>query len=159
MIRGSIYGDIGVGTFEWEEDMSELSNASVDYYHGRKVVAIEDGGEGMGVACWSIRLDGDAVIQNFDPTYIKPDASLVGMGLQASTLSATQTTLYFGPDNNPSQVSMSLNPTEYAISDPTYTRGELVYPQRSTSSDVIPDYPADREADGPTGEEDDDDGA
>lgn len=156
MICGSAYGDIGDGneTYEWEEDMSEFQVPSVDYYHGRKVVAIEDGGEGTGVACWSIRLDGDAVIQNFDPTYMKPDESLVGMGLQASTLSPTQTTLYFGPDNNPSQVSMSLNPTEYAISDPSYTRGELVYPQRSTPVESVPPYPSEREADGPTGEED-----
>lgn len=141
---------------EVDEEEDEMMTASVDYFHGRKVVSIEDGSEGTDVPVWTIRLDGDALIHNFDPLYTKPDASLVGMGLQSSTLSATQTTLYFGPDNNPAQVSMSLNPTEYAIADPVYTEGELCYPQRSAPAGItLAAHPDERIAEGPADEDND----
>lgn len=114
--------------------MESHGPVSVDYYHGRPVESITEGDGSEEAPCWTLTLEGGAMIHNFDPTYTIPDQGLVGMYFNASTLSATETTLYFGPPDNPKQVRMSLNPIEYAIVDSEYTKGRLVYAQRSDAN-------------------------
>lgn len=135
--------------------MESRGPVSVDYYHGRPVESVTEGDGSADAPCWTITLEGGAMIHNFDPTYEMP-TSLVGMYFNASTLSPTETTLYFGPGDNPKQVSMSLNPIEYAIADSEYTKGKMVYAQRSEANmPAVAQHPDERIADGPTIDEDD----
>jgi hypothetical protein len=48
---------------------------------------------------------------------------------------------------------ITINPVEYAMVDPNYTRGQLVYPQRSNANMgphwEVPEHPDERAAEGP----------
>jgi hypothetical protein len=109
--------------------MEGFGPISVDYYHGRRVESVEDTENG-----WVIKLEGGAEVHNFDPTIDKPTA-IVGAALSMSILGAHQgedrrpvTELRFGLE------SVKLNPIEYAMRDSQYTKGQLVYPQRSNAN-------------------------
>lgn len=131
---------------------------SLDYYHGRRVEDVVDGDGAEGSPVWTIKLEGDALIHNFDPTIAKPKAikgaalTLVILGAHTDQVSRTpKTELRFGLE------TVKLNPMEYAMADPTYTRGELVYAQRSNANmpSALPAMPEDRDAPGPEEHPDD----
>jgi hypothetical protein len=102
---------------------------SADYFNGRRV---EDVVDGEGDAVWTIVYEGGGELHNFDPTIAKP----------TTIKGAAQTMLILGAHTDPETrtpvtevrfglEAVKLNPMEYAICDPNYTSGELVYPQRS----------------------------
>lgn len=131
--------------------MEAFGPVSADYYTGRRVLEVRDGAEGEGNPVWVIVFEGDAVIHNYDPTIPKPTA-IVGAGLTMQVLGGHNadhqpvTELRFGLE------SVMLNPTEWAMSDPTYTKGQLVYAQRSEYNMPrldTPDHPENRTAEGP----------
>lgn len=129
--------------------MESFGPVSADYFNGRLVedVVLGDGGEGNAV--WTIRYEGGGLLHNFDPTIPLPKA----------IKGAQQTQLILGGTQNGAKVTeirfglepIYLNPLEYAIIDPTYTRGEMVYAQRSQANmpSDTPPHPDDRIADGP----------
>lgn len=122
---------------------------SIDYFHGRKVDGVVTGD---GHRIWTIVLSGGAMIHNYDPLIPMPVA-IVGAALTRTLLSAGETRLQFGLEQ------VTLNPLEYTIEDPSYTKGIEVFAQRSNANmpPVVPPEPEGRTADGPS--MDDDDGA
>lgn len=130
--------------------MERFGAVSVDYFTGRKVLAVGEPENTMfpGVV-WAIKFEGDGVIYNFDPT-IKLPSVIVGAALTRCLLETKMTRLQFGLEQ------VILNPIEYAIQDPVHTKGELVFAQRSEANmPSLPDM-SDHVAEGPTGPEDDD---
>lgn len=119
--------------------MEEFGPIAVDYYHGRRVERVEsflDEGKTYtdGTPVWTIYLEGGAEIHNFDPMVPMPTA-IVGAALTLTILGSHEgqerrpvTELRFGLE------SLKLNPIEYAMLDPQYTKGQLVYPQRSRAN-------------------------
>lgn len=128
--------------------MDDFGPVSVDYYHGRRVEEVIDGDGAKDAPVWSIRLEGDAYIHNFDPSIPKP-TTIIGAALTRTLLEARKTRLQFGLEQ------VTLNPMEYAISDPSYTGGQRVYAQRSrynmppVAKLDSPDEPQGRDADAP----------
>lgn len=136
--------------------MESFGPVSLDYFTGRRVLDVQDGQGGEGDPFWTIVLEGDAAIHNFDPTIAKP-MTITGAALTMQVLGGHSvekqpvTELRFGLE------VVLLNPMEYAISDPTYTKNQLVYPQRSEynmpRSTDTPDHPEGRTAEAPGADE------
>lgn len=127
--------------------MENFGPVSVDYFHGRRVEAVEEGGSD-GEPVWTIVLEGGARIENFDPSVPAPTA-IVGAGLTRTILERNKTRLQFGLEE------VTLNPIEYAIVDTNYTKGQRVYTQRSEANmppTLPPDPSPERVVDGPEGE-------
>ena len=119
---------------------------NVDYFTGRTVESVEDI-EGGG---WRINFEGGGSIINYDETLGSPGEGIEQFSLNRVTMSGDSTTIYFGPKSNPLGTSINLNPLEYAITDPAFTEGQEVYPQRPAEvEDRIPPHPDERVADGP----------
>lgn len=129
--------------------------ASVDHYTGRRVVNVKvNKSPGEDEPYWTIEFEGGAVLHNYESETPVPTA-IKGAALSRTILDGKNkvTRLQFGLEE------VVLNPMKYAISDPTYTKGKLVFPQKSEANmfdpQTPPDPSADRIKDGPTGDEDD----
>lgn len=130
--------------------MSEVSGdafgpIAVDYFNGRRVEDVRDGDGAEGSPFWTIELEGEGLIHNYDPSIPKP-TTITGAALTRTILSHEATRLQFGLEE------VQLNPIEYAMVDPTYTDGLIVYPQRSDYNMPleVPDDPSQhRVKDGP----------
>jgi hypothetical protein len=130
-------------------------NVSVDYYNGRRVEEVTEGPGGEGAPVWTIHLADGAVINNYDPTLDMPKtikgAALTMVILNGGGVSGKpMTELRFGLE------VVYLNPLEYTISDPTYTKGVEVYAQRSHANmPRTAPHPDERIQDGPEQQPDD----
>lgn len=161
MIRDSIYGDIPEGdcNVEWKEDMSgvsmeEFGPVSADYFNQRRVEdVVEHMNAKPGEPIWTIKYEGGGMLHNFDikiptPKAIKGAAqTMLILGAHASggaNDGNPVTELRFGLE------TVFLNPTEYAIVDPVFTKGQMVYAQRSRANMPTPPHPDERVADGPS---------
>lgn len=129
--------------------MSSFGPVAVDHFTGRRVEGVDvNNSPAEGEPVWIIVLEGDALIENFDPTIPAPLA-IVGAGLTRTFLERSKTRLQFGLEE------VTLNPLEYAIVDVNYTQGERVYAQRSEANmppSLPPDPSPERVVDGPEGE-------
>lgn len=142
--------------------MEEFGPVSVDYFHGRAVEEVIAGKGGAGDPVWSVRFEGGGLLHNYDPTYSAPPPEIVGMVLTLTQLGIRQTSeagegtvLYFGDRLAPRRMQVHLNALQYAIQDETYTRGEIVYAQRSRANmPPMPTHPDERVVDGPEGSPD-----
>ena len=122
--------------------MEAFGPVSVDYFHGRRVEKVFVGDEN--VECeWGIKFEGGGLVLNYNPLSEKPPEAIVGLALTLSVLGAKETIggkpgtlLYFGTSANPRQYVVLLDPLEYAISDDVFTKGQLVYAQRSEANMV-----------------------
>lgn len=137
--------------------MEEFGPVSVDYFTQRSVVAVtinEEGAEGD--PFWTIEFEGDGKLLNFSPVYPAPE-NLVGKALNRTIMGGQEgLRLYFGTPDNPTGTMLPLDPMHYAISDPDYTGGKVVFAQRSAIN--MPPVDTDRLQEGPA-EDDEDDGA
>lgn len=130
--------------------MSEVSGdafgpVAVDYFTGRRVEDVRDGDGAEGSPVWTIEFQGEALIHNYDPTVPKP-TTITGAALTRTILTHEETRLQFGLEE------VVLNPIQYAIVDPTYTNGQIVFAQRSDYNMPlrVPDDPSvHRVKDGP----------
>jgi hypothetical protein len=133
-----------------------------DYFHQRRVEGVKDGPGGDGDPVWMIMFEHDGILFNYDPLIPKPD-NIVGLAYTHTTYGLPEgTNLYFGEIGNTDRAMVTINPMQYAIADPHYTKGQTVFAQRSRFNmpPTIPDHPDDRIAEGPLGERlDEDDGA
>lgn len=134
----------------------ESTLASVDYFNGRRVddVAVPKDAGKEGSPYWTIFFEGGAKLHNYDERTPTPKA-IKGAALTRCIFDGTNkvTRLQFGLEE------VILNPVMYAIEDEGYTKGQLVYPQRSQANMVLgtPDDPSSvRIHDGRTHDEDDD---
>lgn len=129
--------------------MESFGVVSVDYFHGRRVEKVYAGDGSNGAPIWTIEFSGGALVHNYDPMISIPTA-IDGAALTRTLLSVEQTRLQFGLEQ------VILNPLEYSIMDPIYTKGQEVYAQRSDANmpPTAPPEPEGRTAEGP-----DDDGA
>lgn len=110
--------------------MEVFGAIAIDHFTGRRVEKVADGERD---AVWTITFEGNAKVHNFDPTIPMP-TQIVGAALTRTILETKRTRLQFGLEQ------IVLNPLEYAIEDPSYTHGELVYAQRSEAN-MPPDSP------------------
>jgi hypothetical protein len=130
-------------------------NISVAYYTGRRVEDVAEGSGAEGAPVWTIHLADGAVVNNYDPTIEMPKA-IKGAALTMVILNGggqsgkPMTELRFGLEK------VMLNPMEYTVSDPTYTKGIEVYAQRSPANmpSTTPPHPDERVQDGPEQPED-----
>lgn len=128
--------------------MEQFGPVSVDYFNERRVEDVQPGDGGEGSPVWSIFYAGGGILHNFDPTLPMPKAikgaqqSIVILGAKREGHPVTEVRFGLEP--------VFLNPLEYAIIDPIYTRGELVYAQRSEANmPSTPPHPDERVQDGP----------
>lgn len=138
-----------------DEFMQEHGPCSVDWFYGHKVAAIHQAKPNdnrPGDPVWTIEFDNGGMIYNFDPTI--PANNVVGAALTRCDLSVGTTVLNFGLER------ITLDPIQYAMEHPTYTKGIVVFPQRSTYNTPprIPAHDDSRAADGAE-EHTEDDGA
>lgn len=124
------------------EEFDRIVN--VDYFTQRRVEKVTEREDG---ALWTIHFEGGGQLRNYDSNVPTPRA-VVGAALTRTILDGTNrvTRLQFGLEE------VMLNPMEYAIIDPNYTKGQLVYPQRSRYNMPTPPHPDERVADGPSQE-------
>jgi hypothetical protein len=120
--------------------MDEFGPISADYFHGRRVERVDVAkphARTEDEPVWEIVMEGNAHIQNFDPT-IPPPTAIIGAALTRTILESGRTRLQFGLEQ------VTLNPIEYAILDEHYTRGIRVYAQRSSYNmpRSLPDDPS-----------------
>jgi hypothetical protein len=101
---------------------------SLDHYYGRGVEGVETEDD----KTWEILLSGDVRIKNYNMTLDAP-GELGGLSLLTGIFSEEETRLVFGiagPNANPDRnVEVTLNPTEYSITDAMVAGGEH-FPQR-----------------------------
>jgi hypothetical protein len=98
---------------------------TIDLYVGKKVVAVIKGDLPWE---WGLKLEGDVEIRNKDESEViwPMPQQIIGYYFMHMSLSEQDTTLHFvGPGNE--NVTISYNPTKYAIYDPKY--GSESYPQ------------------------------
>lgn len=123
--------------------MEEFGPVSVDYFNERRVVDVVRGDGSEGAPVWTIHFEGGGLIHNFDPTLPMP-TKIKGAAQTMVVMNTKLTELRFGLEQ------VFLNPIEYAISDPRYTKGTVVYAQRSQANmPSTPAHPDDRVQDGP----------
>jgi hypothetical protein len=125
--------------------MDDFGPVSVDYFHGRRVERVDvHGTPGEGEPVWTIVMEGNGLIENFDPTIPSPTA-IVGAALTRTILEHDKTRLQFGLEQ------VTLNPMQYAIVYEGYTQGKRVFAQRSRYDmpTSLPEEPKNRTADGP----------
>lgn len=135
--------------------MESFGPVSLDYFNQRRVVDVRMGTDKDGPV-WTIEFEGGGLVHNYDDTIPMPQA-IKGAALTLTILGGT----YSGGDKDGNPVtemrfgleSVKLNPTEYAIVHPTYTKGQVVFAQRSNANMVVtPPHPDERVADGPSQE-------
>lgn len=123
---------------------------NLTYYYGQVVESVEEIEGGGG---WRIVFETGVSIVVPVENYAKPENSLVGKQFSASIMDQHSTRLYFGTEENPRAIVMHVNPLKYAISDPNFEDGRLVYPQSTAeerSAAFEPSAPGDRVVDGPS---------
>lgn len=127
------------------QSMDAFGPVSVDYFTGRRVESVEAGhdpGE------WAIYFEGGGIIRNYESEVPTP-TQIIGAALNHCIFDGTNkvTRLLFGLEE------IVLNPIQYSIEDPVYTKGTEVYAQRSDWNmrdlGTPPDPSGDRVADGP----------
>lgn len=100
---------------------------NLDYFNGRVIESVTDqNDEG---AAWAIQFEGGGALYVFDANYDMP-TGLEGSQLTRVTMDEDMTSVFFGVPGNADASRVNLNPMNYAIKDTTFTKGELVYPQR-----------------------------
>ena len=126
--------------------MEEFGPIAVDWFTGHRVTSVlvtKPKEHKDGDPVWSIEFDNGGFIHSYDPTIEAPKA-IVGAALTRTMLSQDGTTMHFGLE------AVTLNPLEYSIEHPTYTRGLIVFAQRSDyNMPVIAPHDDDRTATGP----------
>jgi hypothetical protein len=127
--------------------------ADLTYFIGRPFVALYDAEDPEGNLLWGIELEGDGRIENKDPSVEKPEeGALNGTVFIRPIFSELDTRLQFGVLDDIQQ-ELTLTPTLYTISDPTFVQEEEgeIYPQVPFEIlDTVPEDPSpDRVADGP----------
>lgn len=141
--------------------MEEFGPIAVDIFNGRKVEKVFAGDSDEPECVWGIKLEADGLVLNTDPLAEKPPEAIIGLALTMTVLGAKETVggvpatlLYFGNTSDPKQYVVKLNPLEYAISDPAYTKNVIVYAQRSEANmpSAQEKLDAEEEQDDPTDE-------
>lgn len=103
---------------------------AASYFNERRVehVGIEKGKV-------AIKFEGGGVIR-----YEGPAPDVVGRTLQKVEYNETETVLHFN------DITVHLDPMTYSVSDPSYTKGVVIYPERDSSAspaDSLPPDPSD----------------
>lgn len=133
--------------------MEAFGPISVDYFNGRRVDAVREGDGTEGAPVWSIEYEGSGFIHNYDPTLSLPTA-IVGAAQTLVVLGGKQVLGYPTTELRFGLEVVHLNPMQYAIEDETYTRGQIVFAQRSQANMPRPVDPSDeRVKDRPDGED------
>lgn len=98
----------------------------ISYLHGREVEGVLSGEEAHGYdgATWVIKLVAEGYILCFDETHEPP--VLDGLAFTQSSVSDTETRLYFGTDANPTGTMVVLRPDDYGVMDDLYSKGIVV---------------------------------
>lgn len=108
--------------------MDEFGPIAVDIFHGRTVEDVVDGDGGPEDPIWSLVFEGGGMIHNFSPIIAKPE-TLKGARFTHTMLGTSDgTLLYFDGD---AARQLVLDPMHYAIEEPTLTKGDWVFAQRS----------------------------
>jgi hypothetical protein len=108
--------------------MDEFGPIAVDVFHGRRVEKVEAGQGGTGDPVWAIYFTSGGILYNYSPA-IKAPEGIVGMKYTHTMLGTSDgTLLYFGND---AMNQVAIDPLNYAISDPHFTKGRIVFAQRS----------------------------
>jgi hypothetical protein len=128
--------------------VTRRKHMQVDYFLGRPVKSVEDNDDGG----WSIVFEDGSVIRSHDPDLGSPGQGIVGVSLNRVDMSSGTTVLNFGPKDNPLGTQINMNPVKYSVTDPSYTKGEEVFPQRGAAEpDPSPEDPSpERVKDGPS---------
>lgn len=124
------------------------------YYHGQTVASVDEIDDGYEVVLET----GVKIVVSGEES---PGNALVGKAFMKTIMDSGMTKLYFGTDDNPLSTVMHLDPTSYAISDPNFEDGRLVFPQ-STEEErdaaFAPAAPGERVVEGPSEEWDEEEG-
>lgn len=127
----------------------------LDYFIGRPFLGTLQNEEGE-LSEWAVRLEGGTLIANHDPERnFPPDLDVFqGTSLLAVNYTEEETVMQFGYSNPAgSQVigEIYFTPELYSLSDPGYTGGEQVWPERKGEPEAsLPSDPsAERVASGP----------
>lgn len=99
----------------------------ISYLHGRAVVGVLIGEAADQVAkdaAWVIELEGNGYIICFDGEYEPP--AVEGLAFTSSNVTADDTALYFGTDDNPTGTLVVLR--DYGVMDNVYSGGAVVRP-------------------------------
>lgn len=117
----------------------------IDHLYGRTVLAIEDDSENPNTSIWRIRLDGDALIQNYAEKVPMP-SGIEGTVLLSSESRQRKTRLtfgYSGEGGNTTVGTVDLNNDSYTV----------IVPGNEPTEDItaaLPEDPtSDRVVDGP----------
>lgn len=122
--------------------MEEFGPVALDYFNQRRVLDVVDGGGGQGEPVWTIQFEGDGLLHNYDPTIPKPNVKGAALTLVVMTDKVTEAR--FGLE------VVYLNPTQYSMVHPVYTKGQIVFAQRSKANmPSTPPHPDERVAEGP----------
>lgn len=123
--------------------MEEFGPVAVDYFTQHRVTEVEIPDKTEDGPTWIVHFEGGGQIWNFEPEVPTPTA-IVGQELTRTIFDSTRrvTRLQFGLEQ------ITLNPLKYAILDPNYTKGKLVFAQTSHVNQ-LPAEPEGRTAEGP----------
>jgi hypothetical protein len=126
---------------------------TLDHLYSRHLKGIRVSKDGT----WRVMLEGDAVICNHDTGLRQPDIPKKmwkDLHLATTILEEEQTQLVFHTEDHTQQWRIVLNPSMYSIKMPDQ---EESYPQRGEvlSTPAVQAHPDERVAEGPSGEEDD----
>lgn len=125
-----------------EQSMEEFGPVALDYFNQRRVEDVVLGEGGQGHPVWTIKYEGGGLLHNYDPAVPMPNVKGAGQTMVILTDKVTEVRFGLEP--------VYLNPIEYAIVDPVYTKGHVVYAQRSrVNMPKTPPHPDERIAEGP----------
>lgn len=132
----------------WHKEDDKVSAVAPDlsHYYGRRVVDIVKGSGAEGDPVWSLVLEGEVVIHNYDNKLPIPGAHIKGQSFTNTTLHPKVTSMFFGGLGGN---TVSLNPMKYAIA--TDKTDKPYYPQVSEAQETWQPPPevAERSAEGP----------
>lgn len=119
---------------------------TLDHYNGRRLIGVyegdvEGGAEG---AHWHFELEGGVRVFNLNEDYPMPVIKIDvenPLTLTRVTMNSSMTELHFGTSENPFQTMVTLDPTQYTVSDPVYG-GEPVRVQMGEQIAVMAEPPA-----------------
>lgn len=119
----------------------------LSHYYGREVEDIATGTGAEGDPVWSLVLEGDIVIHNYDDKLPIPGEHIKGQRFSNMTLHPNVTSMFFGGLGGH---TVSLNPMKYAIADKA-VMSEPYFPQVSEAQATWqpPPAPDERIAEGP----------